>query len=298
MAVSDSQLETWAGSPSSAKLQFTHEQIRKALDQSIALRTRQYDIYLQGSYANSTNIRGDSDVDVVIQLNSTFNHDISKLSADETRLFHQTYPNATYRWTDFRSDVIKALEIYFPGQVLPRKKSVKVAGDNNRVAADVVPALQHRQYNSFQTWKRDDFVEGMKFWTLPDNKEITNYPKPHKNNGENKNAEHRTNENYKKVVRIFKNMKRQLVERHSFDPKVAPSYFIECMIYNTPDGHFANRHSVSVEQVLDFVFSCNTNILLTASHQQGLFGPDPWQWNTPDASNFFQSVRSFYNSQS
>lgn len=37
-------------------------------------------IYLQGSYANSTNIKEDSDVDIVVECNSIFLSDTSALS--------------------------------------------------------------------------------------------------------------------------------------------------------------------------------------------------------------------------
>ena len=72
MAINNDQLETWANAPGSAKPQFTHEQIRKALSQSAALKSRDYEVFLQGSYANSTNVKIDSDIDVVVQLNSDF----------------------------------------------------------------------------------------------------------------------------------------------------------------------------------------------------------------------------------
>ena len=42
-----------------------------------------YVSYLQGSYRNDTNIRGDSDVDLVLELNSVFKHDASVLSEYE-----------------------------------------------------------------------------------------------------------------------------------------------------------------------------------------------------------------------
>ena len=300
MAINESQLQTWSNAPASAKIQFTHEQVRKALEQSDALRGRTYEVYLQGSYANSTNTRVDSDVDIVVQLSSTFNHDISKLSQDQQRLFHQTFPNATYHWADFRRDVISALNSYFgSASVKPGNKSIKLVGSESRVNADVVPCLQHRQYQSFATWNHDDFVEGMKFWTTLEtpSREIVNFPKVHIENGEDKNADHRTDTMYKGLVRVVKNIRRQLVERHNFDPKIAPSYFVECMIYNVPDGHFQNDFKGSLEYAHDFILRrCTPASLLTASHQHLLFGPEPWQWNEQDAATFFQAAENFYNS--
>ena len=300
MAINESQLQTWSNAPASAKIQFTHEQVRKALEQSDALRGRSYEVYLQGSYANSTNTRVDSDVDVVVQLSSTFNHDISKLSLDQQQLFHQTFPNATYHWADFRRDVISALNSYFgSASVKPGNKSIKLVGNESRVNADVVPCLQHRQYQSFATWNHNDFVEGMKFWTALEtpSREIVNFPKVHIENGEDKNADHRTDTMCKGLVRVVKNIRRQLVERNNFDPKIAPSYFVECMIYNVPDNHFQNDFKSSLEYTHNFILrQCNPATLLTASHQHLLFGSEPWQWNQQDAATFFQAAENFYNS--
>lgn len=300
MPINESQLQTWSNAPASTKIQFTHEQIRKALNASTALQARNYEVYLQGSYANSTNIRMDSDVDVVVQLNSTFNHDISKLTSTEQQLFHQVFPNASYHWSDFRQDVINALTNYFgSGSVKPGSKSIKILGNEYRVNADVVPCLQHRQYQSFNSWNHGDFVEGMKFWTSNQtpNIEIINFPKPHKENGEDKNATHRTDTMYKGLVRVVKNIKRQLVEKNNLDPKIAPSYFIESIIYNVPDGHFQTDFKNSLEYTLNFILrECNTSSLLTVSHQHLLFGNNPWQWNQPHAATFFQQAESFYNS--
>jgi predicted nucleotidyltransferase len=41
-----------------------------------------YDVFIQGSYANKTNIPGDSDVDVIINLNDIFNHNINEHSIE------------------------------------------------------------------------------------------------------------------------------------------------------------------------------------------------------------------------
>ena len=51
-------------------------------------RTR---IYLQGSYRNYTNIRGDSDVDIVAELRSSFSPDLSILSQPEQAAFNAYY---------------------------------------------------------------------------------------------------------------------------------------------------------------------------------------------------------------
>ena len=79
MPIPESQLETWSHQGAVTTAKQTHESIRKALDPYIWPTGVKYEVYLQGSYKNTTNIRGDSDVDVVAQLNSTFQRDLSEL---------------------------------------------------------------------------------------------------------------------------------------------------------------------------------------------------------------------------
>jgi predicted nucleotidyltransferase len=295
MAISETQLQTWTDSPSSTKLQYTHEQVRKALLQSEALKNKDYKIYLQGSYANSTNIRVDSDIDIVVQLNSTFMPNLSGLSELERNVFHSVFPNATYHWPDFKRDVVSALRSYFGFNAIKiGNKSIKLVGDTQRLNADVIPCLQYRKYNSFDRSKLDDFIEGMKFWTGRENIEIINYPLVHIENGEDKNAEHRTDQKYKDLVRITKNIRRQLVEQQNFNHKTAPSYFVECTIYNTPDETFQNGYQSTLESIFDFMKKCPPGELYTVSHQHLLFGLKPWQWNVQDAAAFFKEAENFY----
>ncbi len=296
MTISNDQLLTWTNSPASTKPQYTHQQIREALAQGIGLSGKNFEVYLQGSYANSTNIKADSDVDIVVQLSSAFQYNLSKLNEVEKSLFHITYSNSTYSWINFRQDVINALVTFFGQEkIVPGNKSIKLLGDSNLLNADIVPCLQFRNYNNFSLINKKDFIEGIKFWTIRESKEIINYPKAHRSNGEDKNAQHRTNERYKDVVRIVKNIKKRLVENNNLDPKIAPSYFIECAVYNVPDGHFTGNHQNSLGYVLNHLLrQCNPSILLTVSHQHSLFGLESWQWNTADASNFFTAVENYY----
>ncbi len=297
MGITEEQLQSWTNSPSDTKPQLTHEQIRKALEQSSVLKNKTYEIYLQGSYANSTNIKGDSDVDIVVQLNSVFGYDDTKLTPVEKTLFNLTFPDSSsYRWINFNNDVYNALFAYFgQGNIQQGKKSIKLLGNDYRLNADIVPCLQYRKYQNFNLQNQNDFVEGIKFWTYDQTKKIINYPKLHKQNGEDKNSRLRTNENYKDLVRIVKNIKSSLVDNKGMNPKIAPSYFLECSIYNVPDGHFGGNYQASLTNILDFLLrKCDADKLITCSHQHYLFGPEPWQWNQTDAAIFLKEVEKMF----
>jgi hypothetical protein len=85
MPIPESQLETWSRQGAGVTAKNTHEAIRRALaaDEDSRLRDADFEVYLQGSYRNDTNTRGDSDVDVVAQLNSTFVSNTAELSFGE-----------------------------------------------------------------------------------------------------------------------------------------------------------------------------------------------------------------------
>ncbi len=291
MPIAETQLQTWTNAPASTKIQFTHEQIRKALAQSNALKDKEYEVYLHGSYANSTNIKGESDLDIVVQLNSTYSYDLSVLPIDQRSTLNSEITRATYTWSDFRNDVIIALNNFFgSNSVKAGNKSVKLTGNASRINADIVPCLSHKRY-----FNQYEYVAGIQFWTMKEGSSITNYPKIHLEKGEDKNQPHRTNTKYKHSVRILKNIKQQIVEKHGFDPSKAPSYFIESTLYNVPDEHFKTDHQNTIAFTLDWILSkCNAATMTTVSHQHLLFGTEPWQWNQQNAYDFFNTAAHYY----
>ncbi|HEX9428788.1 MAG TPA: nucleotidyltransferase, partial [Candidatus Bathyarchaeia archaeon] len=168
MPIPESQLETWTHQGATTTAKATHEAIRRALAaESSPIKDKDCDIYLQGSYKNDTNIRGDSDVDIVVQLNSTFDPNLASLKADQVRAFHETYSNATYLWSHFRADVLAALRASLgSGNVQEGNKSLKVAAASGRLPSDVVPCLLHRVYVDFHSVADQRYVEGIVFYTL------------------------------------------------------------------------------------------------------------------------------------
>jgi len=185
MAIPESQLEPWSHQGATTTAKTTYESIQSALSASTSpIRHKDYDVYLQGSYRNSTNIRGDSDVDVVVQLNSTWQRDLSALSASEKANYHLSYPDATYVWNNFRTDMLNALRAYYgPSSVSEGNKSIKLDGGSSRLPADIVVCLQRRQYEYFRNTQDQSYVEGIVFYTRRDNRRVVNFPKVHYQNG-------------------------------------------------------------------------------------------------------------------
>ena len=289
MAIPESQLSAWSDHGAQDPSKRTHETIRKVLDAYRWPQGMTYDFSLQGSYRNDTNIRGDSDVDVVLELTSAFHHDASALSQYEQGSLASSFQPASHDWNDFRRETLKALESGFGrGMVSQGNKSIKLRADPPRLAADVVVCIGHRQYTS-----RYSYVEGITFCALRDKRWIVNYPKVHYKNGAAKSS--RTWDRYKRTVSMFKNARNHLESTGRISADLAPSYFIECLIYNAPDSAFQPGFQEAYCSIVNWVVETALDRLVCQNGQQWLFGSSPEQWSAVDAKIFANQLVSLWN---
>jgi predicted nucleotidyltransferase len=297
MGIPESQLETWAHQGAVTTAKATHESIRNALTANNSpLRDKDFEVYLQGSYKNDTNIRGDSDVDIIVQLNSTFRRDLTALSNYEKTLYEQAHSDATYLWENFRADVLQVLRSYYGASSISEgNKSLKVTGGSGRLPADVVVCLQYRKYVQFQSLDNQKYVEGIAFYALGENRWIINFPKPHYINGVNKNSQSKTNGWYKPTVRVFKNARTYLLENGVIAEALAPSYFLECLIYNVPDDKFETSYQNTFCNVVNWLVEADFNDLVCQNEQLLLFGQTPEQWSIQNAKRLTQKLVETWN---
>jgi hypothetical protein len=281
MPIPESQLETWSHQGPVTTAKQTHESIRAALKAYNWPSGVWYEVYLQGSYRNHTNIRGDSDVDVVVQLNSTV---FENLPVNLKRQFG--FRDASYGWEEFRSDVLTALRNYYgPGRVREGRKSLKV--QTPYLLADVVVSLQYRKYPD-RPRSEADFIEGMTFWVPSESRWVINYPKLHYENGAKKNQD--TNGWYKPTVRMFKNARAYLVDRGVIPADLAPSYFLECLLYNVPDDKFGTNFQSTFLQVITWLPKADFSRFVCQNEQLPLFGSSPEQWSKDRAYRFLEAM--------
>ena len=215
----------------------TYQTVRGALLDTRALYAEKaFDVFLQGSYGNDTNIYAESDVDVVICLNAIMRSDVSALPSAQQDAYHRTFGPAAYRFQEFKDGVTTRLSTAFGvSAVTPGNKAIKIKETDSRRSADVVACYQYRRYSRFVSIDDQVFAPGIIFPTANEG-EIINYPKKH---SENCTTKHQATKNwFKPTVRILKNMRSRLVRDGVIARETAPSYFIECMLWNVPNGHF------------------------------------------------------------
>jgi hypothetical protein len=295
VSIPDAQLATWSNGGAVTVAKNTHESIRLALATSKRLQGRVYDTFLQGSYRNSTNVRGDSDVDLVVRLSSSYEPDISALTAYEQLVFRKETTTATYDWDDFREDVLTTLRAYFGSAVTEGKKAIKIARTSNRLAADVVVALEHRHFRKYPGLVGQVYDRGIWFKDLGTSRAIVNYPDQHYENGVAKNGKDRTGEMFKPVVRIFKNARSCLVEDRKIGEDVASSYHIQCLLYNVPDQQYTGTLGDMYRNIVNWLQKASLAGFVCQNGLVPLFGPTPEQWDVYKAGMLITALIKLWN---
>jgi len=296
MAIPESQLDTWSHQGSITQSSTTYATVKRALEaDNTKYATKNFEVYLQGSYCNDTNIYAESDVDVVIQLNSTFHYDLSALSASESASFEAAYPSAAeYRYSDFKADVLTALQKSFGvGDVSSGNKAIKVKANGSRRNADVVVTTDFRRYSAFANSWSAQAERGICLFASGGER-IVNYPKQHSQQCTIKHKA--TNGWYKPMVRILKNMRGKLVEKGSIKSGAAPSYFIEGLMFNVPNDRFGTSYSATFVAAMNCLLQARRNDLVCANGQFYLVRDNSSScWPCQDCDRFLNAVADLWN---
>lgn len=208
-----------------------------------------FTMLVQGSYANNTNVRTHSDVDVAIIVNSTF---ISSYREGVTRE-NYGFTASSFDIAEFKNEVHRALIYKYGASEVERKdKSIKVNGNSYRVDSDAVPAYRYRDYRNDYYNNPDNCVNGIEIRS-DSGLIIRNYPEQHIVNGRKKNVT--TNHYYKKCVRIIKKMKEGMKENNIGSANNVSSFALESLLWNVPDDCFTKYTSLkyNFQEVVDFL---------------------------------------------
>jgi len=295
MAIPESQLNTWSSQGSITQSASTYSTVKRALeDVNTKYAKRDFDVFLQGSYGNDTNIYAESDVDIVIRYNGAFFHDLTELSPDQKASFTNTMPDGTYLYNTFKSDVCDALDAAFGSSVKPDKKAIKIEANSSRRNSDVIVAFEFRRYFKFNGVHDQRFDKGIAFFAS-DGTRTANYPKQH---SENSTAKHQaTGNNYKPLVRIFKNMRSKLHENGLIGEKDAPSYFIEGLLYNVPNEYYSGSYQNIVLNILRWLIQTKDRTKFVCVNEQYFLLRDnaPNCWPTSSGEKFISAAIQLWN---
>lgn len=224
----EDQLTGWTKPSSNTekdKQDRTERMIREAIDSHAPFDSCSLKIFAKGSYANNTNVRTDSDVDIAVEC-------IDVEYWDEVNQGVHT-PGETYKgiWTPskLRAELVTAMKAKFPNNVDDSgSTAIQINSSSARVDADVVPCFSYCYY------QENENRNGTKIFKK-DGNSIVNYPIQQIENGTAKNND--TGHAYKKGARLLKRVENEMFKNGDF--RELPSYFMECLAYNCPNHVFS-----------------------------------------------------------
>lgn len=233
MSISEEQLSNWTNPPSDTEDERAENAIamvKDAINSDDKLKYLDLDIFCQGSYANNTNVRLDSDVDVNVLYNGTYYWELPPNTTKEMFPSLMKDSPASYSFWNLKNDVEKALRNKF-GSVIRKNKCLHISENSYHTEIDVVPTCQHRWYRS-----DGSYAEGVALFTDVENKKVVNYPKQHIANGIQKNLD--TSKRFKKLVRIFKKTRYDMQDNRVQINANISSFLLECLVWNCPNSIF------------------------------------------------------------
>jgi predicted nucleotidyltransferase len=157
--------------------------IKKSIAASPKLSQRSVRTFAQGSYANRTNVRKDSDVDVCVLCD-----DICTVRyPDGVTDANTGLSNSDYTYEQYKDEVEAALVDYFGREnVIRGNKAFDIHENTYRVDADAVACIEYRYYFHTTDGKLT-FIRGTALRTDRENNRVTNFPELQYDNGVTKN---------------------------------------------------------------------------------------------------------------
>lgn len=295
MPIPESQLETWSHQGSITQSSNTYNTIKSVLEaNSTPYAGKNFKVFLQGSYGNDTNIYAESDVDIIIRLDDCFQSDLTQLTDDEKAAYKSAFSDATYTHVDFKKDVLSVLIQQYGHAVTAGDKAIAIEANGSRRKADVIVAIQFRRYLKFRSSSDSDYVEGICFWNGKGDR-IANYPKQHSANLTTKHQS--TSKWFKPMARVFKNMRSRMVDDDLIKGGVAPSYYIEGLLYNVPNEKLTSSYQDCVVNTLNWYLQEASKSDLVCANEQYYLLRDGYHtcWTLANCDAFVEAAVELWN---
>ncbi len=297
MIYTEEQLQRFSNPPAKYQTEQiirTHQKIRDCIEAGIdkdkvkeqyKLESCDFNIYLQGSYKNSTNISNSSDVDLIVEFNSVYYYDTSLLPADQVKQRQEDANPSGFGYDIFKSLVYLVLKDEFGEGIIKRdNKCIRYIENNNNPDADIIPSFTFKKYTQYISSTNYKAMEGIKL-KADDGHWIENYPKIHFDNLTKKSQN--TNNGFKPTVRLYKSLRDKLIENKLLAVGSAKSYYIENLLYNVPDNLFGGTTTDILKSTLNKVVTdFNSGHIVTYRCANGVDSLiQEKKWNLEDCKN-------------
>lgn len=226
---------SWRKPPSDSeetKLANSYKLVKEAIAEDPVLSKKNIEVFAQGSYANDTNVRLNSDIDINVRLSDTVYYDVP----DDKTKEDYGYTDSAYSFEQYKTDVQNALIRKFGSTDVKRNdKCLTVKENTARVITDVVPTFKYNRHEA-----SGGTAIGTKFIT-DEGWPTVSFPLQHIANGKQKNST--TQKRFKRTTRLFRRIRYKMIDDGLTVSKNITSFLLESLVYNVPDHIFNDNNT-------------------------------------------------------
>ena len=183
------------------------------------------------------------------------------------------------QWKSFRDEALKALQARFGKAAKSGRKTLKVPKGSIPADADLVVTVSYK--------------EGIAFYLSNERRWVVSFPQLHHDRGAKK--EKAANKGFKRTIRMFKAARNLLAEKKVLKKEDAPSYFIECLLYNVPDALFKPKLAPTYTGIINWLKTAKLSGFQCQNGQVALLGSGKEQWSVKKARAFVKALQGLWD---
>lgn len=252
-------------------------------------------IYIQGSYANGTMVDEFAKLEIVVEFGLNSFGELAKKPKLNVKTIWLQNSLIKKRIVSFKPNIHLQLIKKFLLESLIEEtgndgiynnsKSIFIpAYKVNKIPCEILPCY---------TLSGEKENESVIIFDSYINRYVAAFPKLHCKNLSIKDEE--TNGSFIKMVRVLRNIRDILINNEIIDDKFAPSYFLECLLYNVPSELYKGSLSSVMLKILNYLINCNLNKFVCAHEQFKMFGNNSDAWTVYKARSFINLLIQIWN---
>jgi hypothetical protein len=84
-----------------------------------------------------------------------------------------------------------------------------------------------------------------------------------------------------------------MIQKKIIEDGLAPSYFIEGLLYNLPKEYFGGNEQLNLRDVLNYVLAADHDKFLSANEKFKLLGNGHVTWPAANCTKFLNAVKAY-----
>lgn len=247
-------IDTYKAIDNSIKKYYNAEDARKRYKMSLE---PSFNISLQGSYRNNTNVEKNSLVDFFVELTTVWVSDKDNLPPDQLKKYSSLYGTVDYSDNQLMRDISLAISKGFDKEKLNILDfSIELQAHDGFYSCSIVPCKSFRKISYFKDYSDFKYEEGVHFM-MSDNISIVSFPTQHYDKLIYKNQN--TNGLFFDTLRMFKGIRNHLLYLKIIDQYHIGSYCLENLLYNIPNHIYKGNYTERFINILGILINKNSH---------------------------------------